>query len=416
MKNITKRITSVILALAVVLTSGAFNQNLIRVQAAEPSNAYALEYNRLVSGIVINGVETTRIDKPTMFWDHAMNGGIDQTLYDVSAISSRYEGIEVYWFHDGAGGVLPALGYVELEDMYTQTNAEIIYNVNNCDCDGYDRNGYKNGYDCEGYDCNGYNREGYDREGYNKEGYDKEGYDREGYNKEGYNREGLDREGYNKKGRIVKKFVMKNAIKSNPNKVAKKTGKKTFALNVYDGNNRIIPSSHYKVKTKKVSVKNGYGKYKVTVKCDSTYKNKVLTKTITVIPSTDFAYGMKNGEYQIVKGVTANLYKEYYSKEAARYTGQGTANLDIQYLDSGRKHIDGIQYVVATDKAYKNRCVKETTKLQPAKQLLVFKGMQGKSFIINDGATYYYKYRLYTIVKGKKIYSEWVHRRETIHM
>lgn len=223
MKKATKIIMSAILALAVVLTSGVINENLLTVEAAEatattPNRTYTykgVEYSTYIGYMMAVEKEkgckeypVSQYNRGNLFGKGNLYGNME-TIYDMTTILAKYTSIlaheesenTYYW---------PSVGYLSdgtAEIIYDKIGYDALdYNVNGYDIDGYNAAGYniggykKDGYNDAGYDKYGYDRNGYDRLGYNKYGYDKNGYDRAGYDKDGYDKSGYNKSGYDKSG------------------------------------------------------------------------------------------------------------------------------------------------------------------------------------------------------------------------
>lgn len=208
-----------------------------------------------------------------------------------------------------------------------------------------------------------------------------------------YDIDGYDILGNKKNAYEVSTFVMTNAIESSSYSVRNDDINKfnVRLLNVngdevrdwdYFSDYKIITKT---VTTKAISVRKGCGTYRVTVTCNGLSGNKVLTKTVTVVPSN--------------QGVRFIVNSSGYSRYSKFYNGKAKCAIELDCEKSALKNFDGFQYVISKDKNFKDIYTKATTEFG--------KNHVSKAFTVKDGATFYTKYRVYTVVDGKKIYSEW---------
>lgn len=248
------------------------------------------------------------------------------------------------------------------------------------------------GYDMSGYDSDGYNHDGYNADGYDDEGYDRDGYDKNGYDLEGFDRNGFDQDGNSKYQQVVD-ITFKNQIEGT-NKIPWSPTKNLIEVErAYLYTNRFIEEPDYKVSIKKVSVdKNGYGTYKVTVKCTEEYYNSEYSKKVVVIPDEE---------------VNTNLWHDYYSsKSSKRYL---TLTVFPQRTKAkwknAYKNITGVECQVATDKKFKHIYKKVSSTKKPSATSNI--SLPDINYDYKKTPDLYCRWRTYVTVKGKKIYSEW---------
>ncbi|SHJ57481.1 hypothetical protein SAMN02745136_00428 [Anaerocolumna jejuensis DSM 15929] len=277
--------------------------------------------------------------------------------YDMITIASKYSTVLAFSFdyYNDTDFDRPAVGYT------SDGTVEIIYDV-------------------DGYDALGYDKDGYDVLGYDKDGYDKDGYNRSGRDRNGYDRSGRDKNGYDKNGFVVDKIVA----------TRDESGK--LNITVLNTKGYRISLDDYKVSTKAISARKGCGTYKITVKLNENRGGETFTQTVTVLP---VAYN-----FEIVTGIGG------YSSKSANYNGKADFRFSVGYETSALNYFDGIQYVASKDKNYKNVYAKNTIKLKKTSKSKDY--YRVSEFEVKDGSTCYIKYRVYTVVDGKKIYSEWM--------
>ena len=233
----------------------------------------------------------------------------------------------------------------------------------------------------------GYNFFGYDVEGYDRNGYDVNGYDKNGYNKSGYDKEGYDKNGYGKNF-TIKSVCFKNAVEKDKYKIIirdegqfdieyliDETGKK---IDYYTA----CKKYNLNVSKKKISVKNGFGTYKVTISYKAFGKTKKWSHEVIVIP-------------------TSSATKGYY---CVNPNSKGnTRNINIlsgKSILGSKKKVDGTQYVVANDKNFKDVIAKETLTKE------VGGWLRGKTITVWEKPVYM-KERTFVKIGNKKYYSQW---------
>ena len=222
--------------------------------------------------------------------------------------------------------------------------------------------------------------DGYNIWGYDKNGYDKWGYDIRNY----YNQNKEDKNNINNNPTLLVKIVDDKGNEIDENNAIWHKNIKFKVVDVTVKTNdgeTMVSKSHYKVDIIKSNTnKDGYGWYKITVKCDSSYENLSYSKTIKVVPPTD--------RYGLITVPTDSL-KEF----------------DI-YLHCHNQKVNGVEYYAGKDAKYKKLYGKgkKTTKqlLSAGNPLIEIKN-------INNGKKVYLKYRTYANVNGKKIYSDWIY-------
>ncbi len=241
------------------------------------------------------------------------------------------------------------------------------------------------------YDEDGYDAEGYDSEGCDRNGYDKNGYDVFGYNVDGYNMDGKDRWGHDSSYYIPVKLIVVDDDELFADK------EHVVALNA-DGNS--IPVNDYSVSRKAItSIRKGCGTYKIVATFDKKCGNKVLEMTYTAVPS--------------IGTMCISFVQSGFSRDSDRYNGKIKCNPILTYEASALKSCDGMQYIISKDKGFKKVYAKGTTNLKTKKSYrvvyrdgVICYSTQNR-FMAKDGTTMYIKYRAYTVVGGKKLYSEW---------
>lgn len=214
---------------------------------------------------------------------------------------------------------------------------------------------------------------------YDVDGYDALGFDKDGYNVLGYDENGYDKDLHNKNEFMVDKIV---ANRDNSGKLC------VSVLNVV-GNK--IASDNYKVSTEEISAQKGCGTYKITVKLNEKFGGKTYTQTVNILPNPHFA--------------SCFLNEAGYSRESKYYDGKVDCTVLIDYKNSALNYFDGIQYVFSKDKNFEKIYAKNTITLKKKSEKECY---ADKEFKVKNGATCYKKYRVYVVINGKKIYSEWI--------
>lgn len=360
MKKIVKRLLCAMLALVIVLRGIMLPENPETVEAATKSSYFG--YDTYVEFFEATGLNTGASKKAVSDVSQRISGTTDDggfTYYTYSELAA-------------------SMGFVIPKDC-----SKILVDEGGTTYVGYKSDGSKvvivktDGYNFFGYDVNGYDRYGYDVNGYDRNGYDKDGYDKDGYDKNGYG-----------KNFTIKSVCFKNAVEKDKYKIIihdegqfdieyliDETGKK---IDYYTA------CKKYKlnVSKKKISVKNGFGTYKVTISYKAFGKTKQWSHEVIVIP-------------------TSSATKGYY---CVNPNGKGnTRNINIlsgKSILGSKKKVDGTQYVVANDKNFKDVIEKETLTKE------VGGWLRGKMITVGKKPVYM-KERTFVKIGNKKYYSQW---------
>lgn len=201
---------------------------------------------------------------------------------------------------------------------------------------------------------------------------------------------------------------------------------KQFAISVYinvNGKPKFVQPEEYKVKVKKLSVnKNGYGKYEVIVtlndKIDNNYytvtDNKVMKKVITVVPNIEAIDG---------EAMVSGCWNEKKSKANWKTTHEYYVRMWTNHLFKG---VDGVEVVVSPKKDGKNNILHFKSECRKDKGYTKYDKIHNcygtkktwvwsrKTFYNKKLYDYYVSVRLYSIVDGKKLYSDWLVEATTV--
>ena len=242
MKKITKRLVSIMLAFAIVLTGMVIPSD---AKAATKGLYYGYDtYEDYVEAMGLGAGASKKAVTDLSPMPSGVNENGEFTYFTYAELST-------------------SMGFVIPTDC-----SKILVDAGGTTYVGYKSDGSKfiivksDGYNIWGYDKDGYNQWGYDIRGYNRNGYDSDGYDKNGNDKNGNSC--VD----------IKLNVTQN----------KKGNKVTKTEEVVTFKTEKVTKEHYAISIKKNVNKNGFGEYRVTVNFDDKYKNIKFEKSIVVTP------------------------------------------------------------------------------------------------------------------------------------